>query len=334
VLVYGLLLLWAQTGHFVSLEDSVKDSPYFLGFLLTLVALLKALAAMAAKLTVAQGTSTQSSILLKAAGAAILPTVAGLFMRQALLSRDPAEDARQAIFHSLADELRKHTVAFHTAQRQLIRLIEEFGSTRREQLDSEGRALKAYVSNLEEGVSRLTELGRTLENDTKTVHDGIIESARSLKGQLDGSTKAAAEAAARLSATASVFDASIGVLRTGTADLGSGLTAANEHLRTLHDSIKNTSTALVESARQLGGMASSAREVSEGLGQLPKDLGVIPQRALAAVDDAASAGVRAQAAIAAQIATIGRDLAEVDQIFEGLVRLLTERLRQTAERPS
>src|SRR6266704_1707626 len=86
VVLYGLMLLVAQVGHFVSLEDSVKDSPYFLGFLLTLAALLKALAAMGADLKNPSAAADSSSTLLAAASAAIVPTVAGLFMRQALLS--------------------------------------------------------------------------------------------------------------------------------------------------------------------------------------------------------------------------------------------------------
>src|SRR6266487_45382 len=97
VIVYGALLYIAQAFFLVSLDETVKDSPYFLGFLLTLSAIFKALG-LASGLSSSGG--GQSS-LLQAAGEAILPTLVGLFMRQALLSRDPAEDVRQAVFQSL-----------------------------------------------------------------------------------------------------------------------------------------------------------------------------------------------------------------------------------------
>src|SRR3989442_1518324 len=189
VLVYGGGLLRAQTAHFVSLDESVKDSPYFLGFLLTLVALFKALTVAATQLAaVSSGSSSDSSnlsrILLSAAATAILPTVAGLFMRQALLARDPSEDAREAVFESLAEELRKHTVAFSSSQKQLIRMIDEFVRTRRDQLTSEEGAAAAYVKHLETATHQLSTLAHSLANGTSAVHDELTRAAKTLRSRL------------------------------------------------------------------------------------------------------------------------------------------------------
>src|SRR6185437_9492595 len=67
--VYALTLAWAQRHYFVALNATVKDSPYFLGFLLTMVALAKIFISV---MSIKPGALSVNAIVGEA-GAAIVP---------------------------------------------------------------------------------------------------------------------------------------------------------------------------------------------------------------------------------------------------------------------
>jgi hypothetical protein len=109
VVAYGLVLFYCQTHLYVQFNATTKDSPYFLGFLLTLIALFQILSSDL-------GESIGREFMVREVGAAVLTTVCGLFMRQLLLSRDPSEEAHDRVLQTLAEEIRRDTVEFHRAQ--------------------------------------------------------------------------------------------------------------------------------------------------------------------------------------------------------------------------
>jgi hypothetical protein len=84
-------MFYCQSSLYVQFNGTTKDSPYFLGFLLTLVALLQILSADLSE-------SLGREFMTREVGAAVLTTVCGLFMRQLLLSRDPSEEAQDRVF--------------------------------------------------------------------------------------------------------------------------------------------------------------------------------------------------------------------------------------------
>jgi hypothetical protein len=337
--VYGLLLLRSQTSHFVSLDESVKDSPYFLGFLLTLVALFKALTIAAAQLadtsTVPHGAASLPHLLLTAAGAAILPTVAGLFMRQALLARDPSEDARSAVFESLAEELRKHTVAFSSSQKQLIRLIDEFVRTRRDQLASEESAAASYVKHLEAATQQLSALAHSMASDAGAVHEELTRAASNLRLKLDESAEASSSAAVKLSrAVEGAFGASVASLVTASAEIGSQVAATRDRLAEFQSSLGSLATALADSSKGFSILAASTRESASQLVALPGAVSSLPAEAAAGLKQVVATATEAQAQVAGHLVRIAADLRDVDQVFEDLVKLLTDRLRQAAGSPN
>src|SRR5205807_1762760 len=123
VIAYGLALIISQEVYFVQLGANVRDSPYFLGFLLTLLEIL-------ALLLVGLPEDNLSPFLYREIGAAILTTAAGLMARQRLLANDTAEEAQDRIFRRIADEVKKDTVEFHETQKLFVNLIREFAHAR------------------------------------------------------------------------------------------------------------------------------------------------------------------------------------------------------------
>jgi hypothetical protein len=148
VIAYGSVLFYCQTRLYVQFNGTTKDSPYFLGFLLTLVALLQILSANLSE-------SLGREFMTREVGAAVLTTVCGLFMRQLLLSRDPGEEAQDRIFQTLADEIRKDAVEFHRTQKLFVDLVREFVQTREDLFVREEKAFAQYVERLREGATVL-----------------------------------------------------------------------------------------------------------------------------------------------------------------------------------
>ncbi len=151
---YGLLLLYVQKSDMVRLGGTVKDSPYFLGFILTLIALFRVLYG----LDLSKGLQTQGATFASQVGGAILTTGVGLFFRQMLISIDRSEDDTDAEFHRLADQIRRDTVEFHQAQELLAKFILEFVKTREENFTREQRAFKKYIDRLDTSQAALSEL--------------------------------------------------------------------------------------------------------------------------------------------------------------------------------
>ena len=123
IFVYTLYLYSNRTSVGQLDSDALKDSPYFLGFLLTMFALFK----IFTDLSVSSSLFGQNPALLtQEVGGAVLTTIVGLFCRQALLGlvRDeaPEEDDRLA---ALANAVTSHAVAFEVARQQFFREMAE-----------------------------------------------------------------------------------------------------------------------------------------------------------------------------------------------------------------
>lgn len=119
ILVYTLYLYANRTSVGQLGGDSLKDSPYFLGFLLTMFALFKIFNDVSSNSTLF---AQNPSLMTQEVGAAVLTTIVGLFCRQALLAlvqdEAPEEDDRLA---ALANAVTSHAVAFEVARQQFFR---------------------------------------------------------------------------------------------------------------------------------------------------------------------------------------------------------------------
>ncbi len=119
IVIYSLYLYANRTSVGQLSSDALKDSPYFLGFLLTMFALFKIFNDVSAS---ASMFGQNPGLLTQEVGAAVLTTIIGLFCRQALLTliRDEVseEDDRLA---ALANSVTSHAVAFEVARQQFFR---------------------------------------------------------------------------------------------------------------------------------------------------------------------------------------------------------------------
>jgi hypothetical protein len=81
-------------------------------------------------------------------GAALIPTVVGLALRQLLFAYDIAQREQDAFYRSLEEELRQSATEFKKAQQRLVAVITEFVDTRTTLFGQEEIASQKYVAAL------------------------------------------------------------------------------------------------------------------------------------------------------------------------------------------
>lgn len=162
IMVYGLCLLYSQNKAFVVLSLQTKNSPYFLGFMFTLVALSTVFLEKQAAPT----WETFSGEI----AVALSTTVFGLLVRQCVFSFDPAQAHQADIIRSIAEQLRERAEEYRQAQARLMGLINGFIDSR-EQLYEQEEAISAqYVSSLGDAVKAI----HHIHNDfTQTVQESV-----------------------------------------------------------------------------------------------------------------------------------------------------------------
>lgn len=149
IVVYTLYLYANRSEVGQQDNDSLKDSPYFLGFLLTMFGLFKIFNDVSYNFALF---SRNPELMTQEVGGAVLTTIVGLFSRQALLAlvRDemPPEDDRLA---SLANAVTSHAVAFELARQQFFR----------EMSDERAQQSKELEATQQRFLARLDELGKS-----------------------------------------------------------------------------------------------------------------------------------------------------------------------------
>ena len=157
VFAYGAILLAVQDRYFVQFGPQPQDSPYFLGFILTLFEILNVV-------LIGFPQQNTDSFLFREIGAAILTTAVGLIMRQILLANDQAEEAQDRYSEPSRKKLRKDTVEFHDTQRLFVKLVREFVQVREEMFSSEEKAFAEYLKVLKDGALKLGALPKRVES--------------------------------------------------------------------------------------------------------------------------------------------------------------------------
>ena len=134
IVVYTLYLYANRTSVGQLGGDALKDSPYFLGFLLTMFALFKIFNDVSFNSSLF---AQNPALMTQEVGGAVLTTIVGLFCRQALLAlvqdEAPEEDDRLA---ALANAVTSHAVAFEVARQQFFREMSDERARQTEELKS------------------------------------------------------------------------------------------------------------------------------------------------------------------------------------------------------
>lgn len=119
IVVYAVYLFANRSAVGQLGGDALRDSPYFLGFLLTMLALFKIFNDVSFNSSLF---GQNPALMTQEVGGAVLTTIIGLFCRQALISLvpdvEPEEEDRLA---ALANAVTSHAVAFEVARQQFFR---------------------------------------------------------------------------------------------------------------------------------------------------------------------------------------------------------------------
>lgn len=281
VLLYGATLAASQDYYFVQLGPAIKDSPYFLGFILTLLEILYVV-------FVGFPSGDAAPFIYREIGAAIVTTAAGLFMRQLLLAGDRSEDAQDRIFRTLADEIKKDTIEFHDTQKLFVGLIKEFVQARERMFSEEEKAFAEYLGALRESAAKLGNLPKRVESTmsalqgsgariaeiSATLEDGLRGAAQSY--QRDEAALAAAFAAARddLTQRAASLAKITGETSRGLGEFAGSLEKASSSASRSADEFSASAAAL---AAGIGAAQRNVSDLTRDLDRIATDLRAVDQ---------------------------------------------------------
>ncbi len=157
VLIYSLILRVGQRRYYQSLSIETKNSPYFLGFLFTLACLCNILLNLGEQGAVK---SDVAGFLVPQISAALLTTIAGLIMRQFIITSDPGHDEQEKLFQAATEELKENISSYRLAQQKLLDLVDEFVETRSTLIEEEQKASRQHIQLLSESTDALVKVGK------------------------------------------------------------------------------------------------------------------------------------------------------------------------------
>ncbi len=273
VIVYGGLLAYAQTQLFVYLNGTLKDSPYFLGFTLTLAALVKVFAEITGRPEDQQGN------LVPAVGGAILVTIVGLVARHLLLSLDASDATRDEAFQTVMDAVRKNAADFQLAQQQLVQMVKEFTLSRETLFESERTAHARFVASVTDSTARLADLHKTWPDRIRAFDESVSTAARTF----EESSRTVSVALARITTDAQDASSSLSSVVASAADATATIFADGQgrikaQLSSLADTLDGLARIVEKSGRDLG----------VAVGQYPTELAVLRQTLADVRDDVAA----------------------------------------------
>jgi hypothetical protein len=188
VALYGSVLLYTAKVYVISHSEMTNNSPYFLGFLLFLISLMRTFAGLSFT-----DSDSQVGFIIHQLGAALSTTIVGLPFRQLLFAYSPAQADQDLFFRTLEEELRRSATEFKKSQAELVQLVQEFVEVRKSLFSDEEKASRRYIKNLEKAVSLFD---NDLSSYPTTIAAAIGESAKSansLMGKLHELSQAVAD---------------------------------------------------------------------------------------------------------------------------------------------
>lgn len=145
------------------ITEHLLDSPYFLGFMLTLLSLT---------LSLSSYTGTKPGELLPGIGTAVFTTVVGLVFRFLAVSIAYQRSLVERDIAALEAELRRSAQGFAAAQIGLVESLRDFSSRRHTMFEKEEVAWNRLTDTLSEATDRIqSELGTFAETMAKSTTD-------------------------------------------------------------------------------------------------------------------------------------------------------------------
>ena len=318
VLAYGAVLLYTQRQYYVYLSDELKDSPYFMGYMLTLVALVKVFHG-------ATATGLKIDSLIHGVGVALLASAMGLFARHMLISLDYTEQSRNAVFQGLMNEVRTQATTLREAQVQLTNLIKEFSATRETLMSREEQASKLYVGRLEAGANALGQMLRDYPEATANLLAAIRAASMDMKETSDKSCELLADLGKKMEQAVRDHSAAHAVVIKHTADrIGVMEKAFVETFQSLESSSESLKEALDEQRAGIESFGEKYKESSEKVSAVPI---AISDK----LEEWAKSQVASQVEIERVLAAVLDDARQIDAIIAELAKELPKTLRSLGE---
>jgi archaellum component FlaC len=171
------------------ITEHLLDSPYFLGFMLTLMSLT---------LSLANYEGTRPGELLPGIGTAVFTTVVGLVFRFLAVSVAYQRSMVERDIAALEAELRSSAQGFAAAQVGLVESLRDFTDRRNTMFEQEELAWNRLTRTLAEATVRIDDqLGSftsTMERTTSDANDSLSTTSRSLSSMKETLANVASEA--------------------------------------------------------------------------------------------------------------------------------------------
>jgi hypothetical protein len=337
--VYTLILLYAQTALYTRLNVTLKDSPYFLGFLLTLTGLVKIFWGLQA----ATGAPVTPGRIVKDAAGAIIATLMGLLGRQMAHSFDPGDEAREALFEGLADELRDQADKLRSAQRRFSDLLAEFTAAKELQFAREERAMEKWVGHVERTslgleqlaisyqptVAKLLGDSTALANSFAAARQQIEQDFQSLQAGLRANVEQVGTAfRSAVTAHLESFAGARESLQHGLTGITNVAVSASSTIGQHADLVKTATVGITQSYERMAGAAGAAENAAASAATAFASMAnQVDESATQMADNIKNAGVETREGFKLQVKGIADDVQAIDHLLTSITSLLRERYK-------
>jgi len=171
ILIYGGILWFAQWQYKVFLTLTDKNSPYFMGFLFTLIALFNLFAKSTEAIT--------TKILFTNLSIALITTIVGLVIRQIIHGSTTVPGSELESMRTLREHLQESLEDYNEAQSRILNLLEDYSINKNEILKNEKRISDKYLKALERATDIFAQLDQDfsgrIQSFLKTFQDYTLE---------------------------------------------------------------------------------------------------------------------------------------------------------------
>ena len=314
---YGAALHWNRTRSNWVLSETVRDSPYFLGFLLTQVSLAVVFWRFSGQ--VISGNPGTLHRLIQDVAVALLSSVAGLFMRHWLMAFDTTSARQRKGLDQLEADLRRNAEAYHDAQIGFVSLVDRM-KTEHEQLQNEAERLRrerqvAEKQSSEAFVQGLNELGAAF----RTTADALVAELGRSAGILTQATGAVAATVTNAAGSLPDFEKVLRehrqVLLTATSEFNRAVASLSEELLgfarrlPLDQSGEKLKSAFDKLSQAIGEASptTALRNLAAGLAESSKELREFTQET--------KKGTKQMAGTQSGLSTFKQDLDAIDTLL-------------------
>lgn len=182
VFIYGLVLYVIQRKGKPLLSHE-KDSPYIMGFILTLVALLNTF------FDIPNITAADHPLIYEKIGIALSTTIAGLCVRYFIIVSDSTEKKQSELLQILAEQQEKTLLSYLDAQENLLGLVSSFSKDYQDLIHEEMVRHKSFIEALREMETEVSSMYDTLKCRIESTSDLLSTEASSLERVLSKSTQ-------------------------------------------------------------------------------------------------------------------------------------------------